>query len=286
MAKEKSFYIPLAGYEYINLHTRAIHSPRVGAIVIGDDFFISGIYKYDSFSKESPQGFPDHYHSIDTIFETHKGNHQFISCFKTESDQPITGGWATLQLAGIYNFQFINSEKINLKLGLGAALGDFGIDLKNGENWPLVPIPFLSVEYNSRAMKADFSFIVGPVLSVTIFPERKIQLHGEAEISDYRDMQDLIFTTALQYRFLTSADGTDEMAGVSVGIKNSNFGFTPGGSDKPYEIQYYSAFTELDLTLIKISGGYSFKGQERLGEESLSECGDGYFMNLQVLYQF
>ncbi|MDX9801610.1 MAG: hypothetical protein RBT69_09770 [Spirochaetia bacterium] len=286
MAEEKIMYIPLGGYEYAALESRALQSPSLGAMIIGEDFFISGIYKHGSFSEKTPPGYPEHYHSIDTMLEAHKGRHQILSCFKTESDQPVAGGWATFQTTAIYNYQMISSENFNFRLGLGAALGDFGIDMEDGSNWPLIPVPFLGIEYSSRIIKADFSFVVGPNLSITIFPESKIRLSGEAEVNNYRDLQDLIFKAALHYRFFSGEDSADDFAGISAGIKNSSFSFTPGGSDKSYEFQYYSVFTELDLTLLKVSGGYAFNGQERLGEERPSKTGNGYFISLQAMYQF
>ncbi len=286
MAEEKNMYIPLGEYEYVTLESRTVQSPSLGAMVIGEDFLISGIYKYGSFIDESPQGYPGHYHSIDTMFETHWGKHQVLSSFKTESDEPFTGGWATLQATGIYNYQVMKGKKLNVRLGLGASLGDFGIDLDNGKNWPLIPVPYLGMEYRSRIIQADFSFVFGPNLSLTIFPERKIRFTGEAEINNYRDLQDLIFTTSVHYRFFSGADSSNDFAGVAVGITNTGFGFTPGGGDEPYEIQYYSVFSELDLTLLKISGGYCFNGQERLGKASPEDLGNGYFMNIQAMYQF
>ena len=285
-SEESIMYIPVAGYDYIALESRSLQSPSLGAIILGENFLLSGIYKHSTFSEKAPTGFPEDFHSIDTMLEVHSGRHQLLSCFKTESDQPVSGGWATLQATAIYNYQIIQSEEFVFRLGAGASLGDFGIDMKDGGNWPLIPVPFLGMEYNSPIINAQFDFVTGPHLSVMLFPQSRVRLSGEGEINNFRDLQDLIFTAAVHYRFFPGEDAANDFAGVSAGFSNNNLGFTPGGSDEPYEFQYYSLFTELDLSLLKITGGYAFNGQERLGEDTLSETGDGYFISLQAMYQF
>ena len=286
MAGEKIMFLPLGGYDYVALKSRALQSPSAGGIAIGEDFFISAVYKYGSFAEKTPPGTPGYFHSIDTMAEAHTGKHQWLSSFKTESDQPVTGGWATMQATVLYNHETVIREHLKLRLGFGASLGDFGIDMEDGSTWPLIPVPFLGIEYKSRIVIADFSFVVGPNLSFTVFPENKIRLTGEAELNNYRDLQDLVFTAALHYRFFAGENSEKDFAGISAGVKNSSLGFTPGGSDESYEYQYYSVFTELDLTLLKISGGYAFNGQERLGDQSPSQTGNGYFISLQAMYQF
>ena len=285
-SEESIMYIPVAAYDYIALESRSLESPSLGAIILGENFLLSALYKQSTFSEEAPHDLAEDFHSIDTMLEVHTGRHQLLGCFKTESDQPVSGGWATLQATAIYNYQIIKSDEFVFRLGAGASLGDFGIDMKDGGNWPLIPVPFLGIEYNAPVLNAQFDFVTGPHLSVMLFPQSRVRLSGEAEINNYRDLQDLLFTAAVHYRFFPGEDSANDFAGVSAGISNNNLGFTPGGSDESYEFQYYSLYTELDLSLLKITGGYAFNGQEHPGDGSVSKTGDGYFISLQAMYQF
>lgn len=285
-SEESNMYIPLARYDYIAFDSQAIRTAGLGSVLIGETFTIFGTYKYSSFSEPAPPGYPETFHSINIMVETHKDKHQVVTNFISESDQPVSGGWVTFQGSAIYIYQLVKNEKWSIGLGLGMALGDFGIDLEGGGNWPLLPIPYLGIGYTTSLIKGEFSFVSGPSLSFTFFPEKRFSISGEFQMEKFRDLRDLIFTAGLHFRFFTEDDPSGDIAGIAIGVRNNNSGFTPRGSDDSYEMQYYSLFTELDLAILKITGAYAFKGRERLGDNLILERGDGFFLNLQALYQF
>ena len=118
------------------------------------------------------------------------------------------------------------------------------------------------------------------------YQQGKFRCSGDIRIDQFRDIRDLIFEAALHYRFFSAEDPSGDFAGIAAGVKNDSFGFTPGGSDESYEIQYGAVFTELDLSILKITGGYAFGGRERFGDSLSEESGDGYFLTFQGMYQF
>ena len=286
MSEDSNGYIPVGGYEYVALDSQAVQSPGVGTIFLGANSTFSGIYKYNELSEKTPQGYPETFHTIDIMFEAHTDRHQIVSSFLSESDQPVAGGLATFQAAAIYIYQLLKNEELTLSLGLGAAVGDFGIDRKDGKPWPLIPVPFIRMEYNSDIIEGEFSFVSGPSLYFTVFPERRFRFSGMMSMDEFRDFRDLIFDASLQYRFFAEDDSKNDFAGISAGVRNSKLRCTPGGFDDTYEIQYYSVFSELDLSFLKISSGYAFGGRERIGEAQPIKSGEGYFLSLQAMYQF
>jgi len=276
----------MGGYDVLSLESRTLQSPWLGGLIIGDSFFISGIYRYNAFTKEPPPDRAGYFHTMEVTAETHQGRHQWLSSFKTQSDHPEQGGWGNKQVTILYNYQTLVRKDFDLRLGAGFALGDFGIQMEDGSSWPLIPVPYLGILYNTPLLTADFSFVVGPNLSFTLFPEGNIRITGEGGLNNFRDIRDLEFTTAFHYRFFDKDSSQQDITGISAGISNTSLGFIEGGTKETYELQYYSFFTELDLTLLKITGGYTWDGQERLDNQPLGKVGAGYFLNLQAMYQF
>ncbi|MDC7226046.1 MAG: hypothetical protein PQJ61_04695 [Spirochaetales bacterium] len=286
IAEDSSMYIPVAGYDYLNIESVTIHTPGIGLILVDDSFAVSGIYKHGFLSEEN-QSYPlSGFHSVDLMMEVHKDGHQLITSFISESDQPVYGGWATLQAAVIYNYRLINTDVFKLHVGAGAALGDFGIDLADGSNWPLVPILFLSLEYTASGFKAEFSFISGPDLDIVLFPENNFRIYGQLQINSYKDLRDLLFDLSLCYRLFAENESVEDFIGISAGINNNVLDFVPGGDDEEYELQYYSLYTKIDLSIIKISGGYNFNGRRLFGNEISYLEDSGFFLGLEGAYRF
>ncbi|MBC8485645.1 MAG: hypothetical protein ISS28_00585 [Candidatus Cloacimonetes bacterium] len=47
-----------------------------------------------------------------------------------------------------------------------------------------------------------------------------------------------------------------------------------------------AVFGMIDLSLLKITGGYAFQGIELYREEDTRDMGDGYFLSIEGMYQF
>ena len=285
-AEDRTDYVSLFGYDLLSLESRQHHSFGAGGAILGEEFTFLGLYRRQSLAKIPVPDFPGGYHSVDLLYDTDRGRHQIVGLFKSESDQPVAGGWTTFQAAAVYGYEVVATDALTLALGGGLAVSDFGIELEGGGSWPVLPVPFIRASYESRFVKGGFDFITGPNLSLTFFPASQLRLAGEARMDQFRDERDLIFTTALEYRFFAQDHPAGDIAGIALGFKNDILGFTPGGSDEPYELTHYALFAELDVTLLSIGAGFAFQGRERYGEEIVRKAGDGYFFSVQGMYQF
>mgnify|MGYP005863431029 CR=1 FL=1 len=278
-------YIPMAGYELVSLDSQGMHSATAGGAVMGDEYTFVGLYTRHLFIEDMVSGdpalsFPSGYHSVDLLFDGGEGRHQLLALFKSESDRPVYGGLSTFQGAAVYGYEVIAGENLNLALGGGLALSDFGIES------PILPVPFIRLAWDSRMLEAGFDFITGPNLSFTLFPRERFRLNTDMRMDQFRDSRDLIFETSLEYRLLDPNGPVGDLAGVSLGFKNDSLGFTAGKSGEEYELQYYALFAELDLAILTFACGYAFEGRERRGEDDIRQIGSGYFLSLQGLYQF
>ncbi len=75
------------------------------------------------------------------------------------------------------------------------------------------------------------------------------------------------------------------MAGIALGFKNDNYGaFNLENEDEVYEAHYYAALATIDLTLLKVCGGYAFGGRELYREDVIRNTGQGWFVTVEALY--
>ncbi|HDP80660.1 MAG TPA: hypothetical protein ENN21_07445 [Spirochaetes bacterium] len=115
-------------------------------------------------------------------------------------------------------------------------------------------------------------------------------------MEQFRDSRDILFEFSLAYRFFPKTHSMGDFAGVSAGVKNDNYGafnlhdnkriLNFNGKDESLEVHYYALFGRIDLSLLKITGGYAFGGRELYQEEDTRDLGEGWFITVEGLYQF
>ena len=211
--------------------------------------------------------------------------HRFLYLFKSEAEEPVIGGFQSFQTAGVYGYRLVHSQRASLVLGGGLAVSDFGIELEDGRTWPLIPVPLIRFTYESALLNADFDFITGPNLCLTLMPEQRFRISGDFRMDQFRDIQDLVFELTLKYRFFDHDHPMGDFAGIEVGVKNEAFSFDISNREEPFELNYYSLFGTLDATLLKLSGGYIFKSRERYAEDETNGLGEGFFLSIQGMHQ-
>ncbi|UCH80973.1 MAG: hypothetical protein JSW20_14750 [Nitrospiraceae bacterium] len=283
---ESAQYLPVAAFENLTLDSRCINSYGAGLIRLADDSLLVGTYTHHKLHKTPSFDYPKDYHSIDFLYEKTREDGQLIALFKSDSDKPVTGGYDTFEAALVYGFELYEQDNLNVIFGGGLAVGDFGIELSNGDIWPVIPVPIFRVKYESPMVNAKFDFITSPNLQFTVGPEKTLRLKGDFRIDQFRDSRDLIYEVALMYRLHSKEPAGGDYGGVSLGVKNDNYGaFNLGRSpDESLELHYNALFAELDLAVLKVTGGYAFNGRELYGEETKHDLGDGYFMSVQITY--
>lgn len=283
---EESHVYPLVKYDYASLGSQGLHSPALGFMRTSNDTMFFGIYTLHTFTEPLRSDYPELYHSADLLYDGGKGKHRFLYLFKSEAEEPVIGGFNSFQTAAVYGYRLVDTPKTSLVLGGGLAVSDFGIELEDGGTWPLIPVPLIRFTHDSRLLSASFDFITGPNLSLTLWPESRVRVKGDFRMDQFRDIQDLVFEFALLYRFFEKDHPTGDFAGIEAGVKNEAYGFAVSGKEDPVEVNYYSVFGALDLTLLKLSGGYVFQSRERYSDDDTESLGDGYFLSLEALYQF
>ncbi|MCF7814620.1 MAG: hypothetical protein K9N40_09085 [Candidatus Cloacimonetes bacterium] len=287
-------YIPLVKYDFLSLDAQNIHSPGCGLVIMSKNTMFVGLYTQHKFEKSLRLDYPATYHSIDILFDASKGRHQYLGIFKSESDQPVYGGLHTFQASAAYGYELIQKKNLSLVLGGGIAVSDFGIEVSDGKPLPVIPVPLIRAKYESQFIKTKFEFLTGPNFDLTIGPQSQFRWVNECRLDQFRDSRDLIFESTLNYRFFPIDHQMGDFAGIAVGIKNDNYGaFDLGEHNKNYpedeetfETHYNSVFGVLDLTLLKITGGYAFNGRELYREEDTEDTGEGYFLSIEGMYQF
>ncbi|MCK4311433.1 MAG: hypothetical protein KAW88_01720 [Candidatus Cloacimonetes bacterium] len=292
--KDGVHFIPLMKYDFLSLDSQNICSPSIGLVVMSDNVLFVGLYTRHSFDEPLLFDYPGVYHSIDVLLDGRKNRHQYLGIFKSESDQPVYGGLKTFQTAVAYGYELVQRQNYSLVLGGGLAVSDFGIELSNGEPWPLIPVPLIRMKYNSKCIETKFEFLTSPNLDLTIGPKSQFRFIGECRMDQFRDIRDLIFECSLAYRFFPVEHPMGDFAGISVGVKNDNYGaFNLGSYDtvdfeeeESIEVHYNAVFGMIDFTLLKITGGYAFSGRELYRGVDTRDIGEGYFLSIEGMYQF
>jgi hypothetical protein len=77
-----------------------------------------------------------------------------------------------------------------------------------------------------------------------------------------------------------------DFAGIGIGLKNESYNFDLSeGREKTFEQQYTAIFGVLDISALKLSGGYIFDSRE-LYNGGEKNTGKGFFISLQGMYRF
>jgi hypothetical protein len=184
------------------------------------------------------------------------------------------------------HYEFIRTEHMALTLGLGLGIGDFGIELPGGESLPVMPMPIVRFNVDTSFVDLSFEYLKKPVLNITLFPEYRIRLVNTFGMNQFRDIRDLLFDTMLMYRFFSKESKLGDFAGVGVGIKNGVIGFPLSKKEKSYEAVYNSVYAQIDLSFLRINGGYLFNSVEIHDLDRTKDIGDGFFVSAFLAWQF
>jgi hypothetical protein len=295
-AEEKDIRIvPILNYEFFSVEQQKYHLPGGSLILLKgdhspsweeepDNLMIGAVYK-SAIINQFPLGYPSVFHYIDLIAERKIKRHFIQGLITSYSDKPFYGGLHTAYSQVGYGYELIRKEKLNLTLGLALGISDYGFDLPNGGTWPLLPLPVINFNFNSRTVNLSFTW---PELKITLAPENRFRITGTVKLDIYkfRDIHDMQFDAIIWYRFFNKDFAYGDFAGAGLGIKNSGIDFTLSEKGKFYAMNSYSVFGILDASLLTISGGYIFYSRELYEINNSKPTGKGWFISVQALYQF
>jgi len=279
---------PILNYEYLSFQEQRVHSPGEGVMVTKGDtnpLLIAGVYK-QYFVQEDQDGYPDMYHNINVMVDKKFNRHLFLGLVVSESDKPFYGGWRSFIAGPAYGYEFIRNENLALTLGIGLGIGDFGIELPNGENLYAMPIPVIRFNVDTAYLDLFFEYLKKPVLTVTMLPDYRVRLVNTFTINQFRNMRDFLFDTRLMYHFFSNESKFGDFASAGIGIKNGAFGFPLAEEAKSYEVVYHSVYGMVDLSFLQIQSGYLFNGITIYDLERVQDIGDGFFLNIVAAWQF
>jgi len=239
---------PLVNYEHLSFQEQLIFSPGEGIMFTKgnidpafpkerDSLLVAGVFKH-YIIQEVEGSYPDLYHSINFMIERKIKRHFFLGLAVAESDKPFYGGWRSFTAGPGYGYEFIRNENVSLTLGIGVAIGDSGIDLPNGGDLLVMPIPIIRFNLDTSLIDLSFEYLTKPALSITLLPEYRIRLVNTftAVKLPFRDMRDFIFDTRLMYRFFSNDSKFGDFAGIGMGFKNGAFGVPLAEEEKSYEV--------------------------------------------------
>jgi len=281
--------VPLAQFENMILTSQHIESSSGGLLINSEDMMFIGLYTQHQFHEPLQYDFPNRYHTIDMLLDVKDGRDQYLGIFKSQSDKPVSGGINTFQAAAVYGYEMIDEPHLSVVLGGGIAVGNFGVKTPDGKNWPIIPVPLARVNYHGDWIDAKFEFLTSPNLSFTIAPKGHVRLTGDVRMDQMRDSRDIIYEVALAYRPYSVQDEMGDFVGVSLGIKNNNYGaFQLGHKDEKESIEthYKAVFVELDVSVLKLTAGYAFDGRSLYRETQKQDLGKGMYMSIQAMYPF
>jgi hypothetical protein len=116
--------------------------------------------------------------------------------------------------------------------------------------------------------------------------EKPVRFTVSMRMDSYRNINDLIGEGVIWYRPFPAEHRLGDFIGIGPGVKNESFAFDlSGGRDKTFEQQYTAVFGVLDVSMLKISGGYIFDSRE-LYNGNMNNTGKGFFVAAQGMWRF
>jgi hypothetical protein len=295
---EKDFSIaPVLFYNYVSLDGQQFHSSGEGLIFtkgnlsppFGEErnsLLFAAVARQYFFTQKNVPAYADRYHDTGLVIEWKFRRHQILGLLQSASDEPFYGGLRTVQAGAGYGYEVLRRERLSLTFGGMMAVSDFGLEYADGKIWPVMPLPMIRFALDSPLVDLEAEFVAEPSLRFTLLPEKRIRLVTETRMHRYRNVRDVIFDCSLWYRFFDKDSKRGDFAGIGIGANSNSAYFNFGGKDKTYELQYFSMYGKLDLSFFNICGGYTFGGRELYDEETTKGAGGGFFVSIQLAYQF
>ena len=285
------------GYDVIKLDRQIVHSPAAGAgFLMGSQdipfteverrFFGLALYQPFIFREAPDSGLPKLYHDIGGLFDGRINRHQILCIFQASSNEPVAGGLNTFQIGAGWGYEVIRRQHVSLILGAVLGVSNFGDMLSVEATVPVLPLPLIRFGIDTRWFASSFDFITGPNFEFTVAPESKFRLTGDMRMDEFRSFDDLICEFALWYRFFGSEHRLGDVAGIGAGFKNDVKDFSLANTEmraKDFGLLERSVFAVLDLSILKIEGGWVFDSRYLVDGEKSGNPGRGFFISVQGL---
>ena len=289
---------PLLMYEYLQLEEQKIHSSGTGIIFSKGNMLpplteerssllLVGMYN-QFYVMESRDDYKDLYHDIKLFAEKKSKQHLFLGVLNTRAAEPFYGGFHTFTVGTGYAYEFIRNDNISFYLGAGFIVSDFGLEFCDGKTWPIIPLPLVRFDLETSLLNFSFQLADAIAIYFTFLPESKVRFTSSlyTEPLDIRNIRDVYFDAALWYRFFSKESKMGDFMGIGLGINSKGFSFDLLEKNKTYEVNYFSVYGIWDISFLKLSAGYMFKGREIFDWDRINNLGNGFFISTTLGWQF
>jgi len=285
-----SFFVP-AGYDYMHMERQSVHSFAAGAGFMSGEhdiafnevehrFFGLALYQPFFFRDEPQAGVSKQFHQISAILDGRIERHQLLAIFSSAADKPVSG-LSTFQAGFGWGYEVIRRQNTSLILGGALGVSDFGITLPSGASLPVLPLPLIRFGIDTQWFVSSLDFLAGLYFSSTIAPKEKIRLTADMNMENFRNIDDLTYKYTLWYRLFSTDHKLGDFAGIGAGIKHDMKSFVLSRDATYFELQHTSVFAVIDISVLKIQGGWIFNSNYLIDEEKHGSPGKGFYVSVQ-----
>jgi len=285
------FFLP-TGYDYIHFDKQSIHSFAVGAGFLSGEqdiafteveqrFFGLVLYQPFFFTEEPQSVVHKRLHQIDALFDGRINRHQLLIIFKSAADKPVAGGLSTFQAGVGWGYEIIRNQQVSLIIGGVLGVSDFGITLPSGDPFPILILPFIRFSIDTQWFVSSFDFLTGPNFSFTFAPKEKFRFTADMRMDKFRNINDFIYEYTLWYRLFSEDHKLGDFVRIGAGIKHDTTEFFLSHNTTTFELQQTSVFASIDLSILKIQGGWIFNSDYLINGKQCGSSAKRLYVSIQ-----
>lgn len=192
----------------------------------------------------------------------------------------------TLTGVAMYSHEMIKTDEKKFNLGFGVIVGDFYF-----EDWDftlyVIPLPTFSFTYKNDVFETKLAVQGPPSISFTLFPESMVRFKSAFGMGGYKSIRDLTFDCALAFYPLANNEdeGKRNFLSISAGVMNTKSDVTLK-DNKKYGMQYYTAYGEVNATILKVRCGYNFDGKQYVDNKETGDLKKGLYLSAMLMAMF
>ena len=275
--EEKDFiFSPSANLQFMRMKNEGVESAQPDSIVIGAG------YSQDIFTKGLGPDQVKNLHGINLMGNVSLGKNSFMLMVASGGEVPFSAITTVTGMA-MYTRQLIQKDNLSLVVGGGIIVADLGLKIKDFELYVL-PLPVINFGYSNNIFAASLSFMGMPSVQLTLLPESMFRLRTSCQLEGFESARDIGFDCALVYYPLYFKDA-NELLSISGGVMTNGASAKLKNKDS-YDFKYYTAYGEINATLISLRCGYNFDGKTYLNKKETGDMYKGLFASIQGMFMF
>ena len=275
-AEEDFILSPAINAQYMRMKNEGVESSQPDYLVIGAG------YSLDHFTTGLGPDKVDNLHNCNLMGNFGWGKHSFLAMVASGGEVPFSS-IQTISGAVMYTYQFISTEHISFIFGGGVVFGDLGIEIEDFKLYAL-PLPVLSFNYQNDYVATGISVMGLPTAQLVLFPKSMFRFNGSCGLAGFDSIRDLTFDCALAYYPFVNTDAGDFLS-VSAGVMNTTSSYKLKDKSQ-YGYQYYTAYGEINASLVQLRCGYTFDGKVRKDSKDIADMYKGGYASIQAMYMF